>query len=274
MVVGALETRGLVAAFVQHVPGLQKVVEGEAVEVAEGLHTGQLHLHDQAPFGPALLHQARRFPKHGVRGPDPALHIGRAQGIEDGGQLVRRFDRNVVGGRRVVIGSALAPVGLGWDDVPAPGPLPVQAPAGAEHEELGGPGLPMDLVAGAGGDGGTDGGKVEGDRFSVQVEAVDGGDAVAGADVAHHGAVEPAEKMVVDLLGKEDQALVQQALLRPVEGRKVDHGLGMGVVLVDDHGASSFRRYGRYIPRNGGPGNTFPSFWPEGWTNERGRGIL
>ena len=186
--------------------------------------------------------------------------MGHTQLVQDGGHPAGVFDFDIIGGGDVVVGGPLPPVGLRGDDVSAPGPLPVQAPAGAEHEELCRPGLPMDLVAAAGSDGGTDGGEIEGHGLPVQVEAIDGGDAVAGADVAHHGAVIPPKKMVVDLFGKEDQALVQQVLFFAVKDADIDDRLGFIVVIVDDHGSSPFF-FSTVIPQPKQAGKAPPLFF-------------
>ena len=240
MVVGAIEAASIVARFRQHVPGLQEVVELQAVEIAQGLDPGHLHLHGDAPLRTALLHQARRLPKHGIRGPDRARHEGGSRIGEDGGHGGGVLHRDVVRGGSVVVGGSLPPVGGRGDDVLAPGQVPVQTPAGAEQDKLGGAGLPMDLVDAARSDGGPDGRKIEGHLFPIEVEGIDGGVSVAGADPADGGAGEAGQQMVVDLLGEDDEALVHQMPLLPIEGGQVDEG-GRGVVeIVDDHRLSPF----------------------------------
>ena len=207
---------------------------------AHRLHPGQLHLHGDAALRPARGDLPARLAVDGIGCEDTARHIRRAERIEHPADRLRTRHADVVRGRGIVVGHALAAIGRRRHDVVPGGLLPVERTRRAEHHELRRAGPPVGLDDVACGERGTDAREVERGCPSLKLEGVDRDAAVARADLRGERAGIAAQQLLVYDLREQHDAHVAQVSLPAVERFGGDDRLVGGIEQVGNHDIASF----------------------------------
>ena len=116
-----------------------------------------------------------------------------------------------------MIGHALIAVSLGGQDVLPRGGGAVQAPGGAEHDELCRAGQPVDLHGVRASEGGADAGKADPEGAALIFKQIDRLSPVAAAHLSPDPERKSSAAGVEDHVGEGQNADVAEMILRPVK---------------------------------------------------------
>ena len=118
---------GIPFGRVKEVAAGEECVQVQFYEIAHGLEGGAFHLYRDAAVRFMFFEVIDGFPIERVGSPCPAFHVRDSVFLHEPGDDVRIPDCDIIRCRRVVVGCALIPIGLGGHHDLSVGDFPVQA---------------------------------------------------------------------------------------------------------------------------------------------------